>query len=81
MFKTAIIAIIAAVGSTGTARAQYYNYGTGSNSQSNSVSGYYRDNGTYVAPYQRTNPDSSTSNNYGARGNYNPNNGRYGSGY
>lgn len=47
--------------------------GTGSNSNSNSVGGYTRDNGTVVQPYQRTNPDSSRSNNYNAPGNYNPN--------
>jgi hypothetical protein len=52
------------------------NYGTGSNSNSNRVDGYTRSNGTYVQPYQRTNPNSSTTDNYGARGNYNPYSGR-----
>jgi len=29
-----------------------------------SVRGYYRSNGTYVAPHYRTSPDSSVYNNY-----------------
>ncbi|SRR6266511_3424511 len=29
-----------------------------------SVRGYYRKDGTYVQPYQRTNPDGDPSNNY-----------------
>ena len=29
------------------------------------VKGYTRSNGTYVAPYYRTRPDSSRTNNYG----------------
>jgi hypothetical protein len=37
-----------------------------------SVEGYYRRDGTYVQPHQRTNPD----NNYGFPGNVNPNTGR-----
>jgi hypothetical protein len=37
-----------------------------------SVEGYYRRDGTYVQPHQRTNPD----NKYGFPGNVNPNTGR-----
>jgi len=37
------------------------------------VRGYYRDDGTYVQPYQRTNPDRNPYNNYNFPGNYNPN--------
>tara|TARA_R110000822_G_C15317873_1_gene493393 strand:+ start:132 stop:392 length:261 start_codon:yes stop_codon:yes gene_type:complete len=48
-------------------------YGTGSNPNSNSVDGYTKNNGTYVQPHTRTNPDNSKSNNYGAPGNNNPN--------
>lgn len=33
-----------------------------------SVRGYYRSNGTYVAPHYRTSPDSSTSNNFSTNG-------------
>jgi len=35
--------------------------------------GYYRSNGTYVQPYQRTHPDGNPYNNYSFPGNYNPN--------
>lgn len=50
-------------------------FGTGSNPRSNSVDGYRRSDGTNVEPYQRTNPNSTRSDNYGTSGNYNPNNG------
>lgn len=39
------------------------------------VSGYYRSNGTYVAPHERTAPDGNPYNNYSYPGNYNPNTG------
>jgi hypothetical protein len=42
------------------------------------VSGYYRSNGTYVAPYCRTRPNSTTADNYSTRGNVNPYTGRPG---
>ena len=41
-----------------------------------SVDGYVRRDGTYVSPYQRTNPDRSPYNNYDYPGNFNPNTGR-----
>jgi len=40
------------------------------------VRGYYKQNGTYVQPYYRTNPDRNPYNNYSFPGNYNPNTGR-----
>src|SRR2546421_9142285 len=40
------------------------------------VDGYYRRDGTYVQPHQRTAPDSNPYNNYGYPGNYNPNTGQ-----
>jgi hypothetical protein len=40
-----------------------------------SVRGYYRRDGTYVQPHQRSNPDRSPYNNYNFPGNYNPNTG------
>lgn len=46
--------------------------GTGSNPSSTYVQPYTTQSGTYVQGHQRTMPDSSTSNNYGASGNYNP---------
>jgi hypothetical protein len=42
------------------------------------VNGYYRSNGTYVQPYQRTAPDSTLSNNYSTQGNINPYTGQAG---
>ena len=46
------------------------------------VNGYYRSNGTYVQPHQRTAPDGIRSNNYSYPGNYSPNNsGSRGSSY
>lgn len=36
------------------------------------VNGYYRQNGTYVQPYHRTNADNSVYNNYSTKGNTNP---------
>jgi hypothetical protein len=40
------------------------------------VDGYFRKDGTYVAPHQRTTPDSNPYNNYNFPGNYNPNRGQ-----
>lgn len=40
-----------------------------------SVKGYYRSNGTYVAPHYRSDPDGIKSNNFSYPGNYNPNTG------
>lgn len=37
------------------------------------VRGYYRKNGTYVQPHVRTAPNSTVTDNYSYRGNYNPN--------
>lgn len=42
------------------------------NADAVSVKGYYRSNGTYVAPYQRSAPDSNPYNNYSFPGNTNP---------
>lgn len=39
------------------------------------VQGYVKQDGTYVAPYSRTNPDKNPINNYNFPGNYNPNTG------
>ncbi len=52
------------------AHAQYY--GTGSNPNTHTNSGYTRSNGTYVAPYVSTNPNGTQRDNFGAAGNYNP---------
>lgn len=36
------------------------------------VDGYYRQDGTYVAPHYRSAPNSSPYDNYSSKGNYNP---------
>lgn len=42
------------------------------------VSGYYKKDGTYVQPHYRSDPDSSTNNNWSTRGNVNPHTGKSG---
>jgi len=42
------------------------------------VEGYIKQDGTYVAPYFRSTPDSSYNNNYGTQGNVNPYTGHQG---
>jgi hypothetical protein len=51
-----------------------FHVGTGSHN----VSGYVRRDGTYVAPHQATNADSSRANNWTTRGNTNPYTGQAG---
>jgi hypothetical protein len=69
-----VFGLVALVASTGFAAAQGY----GSNPNDHYVNGYTRNNGTYVEPHYQTNPNSSTYDNYGTRGNYNPHTGTYG---
>lgn len=45
---------------------------------SNNVRGHIRSDGTYVAPHYRTNPDSTTSNNWSTKPNVNPYTGQSG---
>lgn len=45
---------------------------------SHSVKGYYKRDGTYVAPSQATNPNSTKVDNYSSKGNYNPATGKAG---
>ena len=42
------------------------------------VNGYINKNGTYVAPYYRSSPNSTTLDNYSTRGNVNPYTGKVG---
>ncbi len=51
--------------------------GTGINAQTY-VKGYYRKNGTYVAPHYRSSPNSTKNDNYSTKGNYNPYTGKSG---
>ena len=43
------------------------------------VKGYYKSNGTYVAPHTRSSPNSTYKDNYSTEGNVNPYNGNRGS--
>lgn len=47
-------------------------YARGSSGGSVHVNGYYRSNGTYVAPHYRSAPDGDFSNNWSTKGNINP---------
>ena len=42
------------------------------------VRGYFRSDGTYVAPHYRSSPDRSRSNNFSSQGNVNPYTGQRG---
>jgi len=42
------------------------------------VRGYTKENGTYVAPHERTAPNNTDRDNYNTKGNYNPSNGQEG---
>jgi hypothetical protein len=55
-----LLSILVLIGLTASAYADQY------------VHGYYRQNGTYVQPYMRSSPDSSTLNNWSTQGNTNP---------
>jgi len=46
-----------------------------SQAKSSHVNGYFKKDGTYVAPHYRTAPDSNPYNNYSTPGNLNPNSG------
>jgi hypothetical protein len=45
---------------------------------SHSVSGHTTKSGTYVAPHQATNPNSTKADNYSSKGNVNPHTGKEG---
>lgn len=47
-------------------------------SSSNSVRGYSKKDGTYVAPHQRTNPNQTQKDNWSSKPNYNPYTGKEG---
>jgi hypothetical protein len=47
-------------------------------SEAGRVRGYVKKDGTYVAPHQRSNPNSTKTDNYGTKGNTNPYTGKEG---
>jgi hypothetical protein len=52
--------------------------GTGSTYSSKGVSGYTKKNGAYVAPHQRSTPDTNLNNNWSSKPNVNPYTGKQG---
>jgi hypothetical protein len=84
--KKTIIALAVLAASVSAASAQYGyrsnsyggGYGIGSNSSNHAVQGYVTQQGTYVQPHYQTNPNTTTLDNYGTRGNINPYNGHIG---
>lgn len=52
--------------------------GTGSKSNSNSVRGHIRKDGSYVPPHRRTSPDKNFNNNWSTKPNSNPYTGKEG---
>jgi hypothetical protein len=82
-----VIIVASAVGASaqlyGNSRSNSYGsgtsgFGTGSNPSSHSTQGYTTNSGTYVQPHYQTNPNNTQMDNYGTRGNFNPNTGAYG---
>ena len=82
-----ILTLLFIVGIAQMSFAQYYSYPTPSpkvmsvpsrslynqtNPNTTYQSGYFRDNGTYVQPHQKTMPNSTNWDNYSTQGNYNP---------
>lgn len=89
--KSILIAAIALSAMAGSANAQLYNsnrgssygssnnsYGTGSNPNSHYVSPYTQRDGSSSPGHYQTNPNNTTLDNYGTRGNYNPYSGQTG---
>lgn len=93
MFKATLLALVlislcvpsiaeAKGGSRSSGKSSSKSYkstpGTGSKSNSSSVRGYTKKNGTYVAPYKKSTPDKNARNNFSTRGNTNPYTGKRG---
>lgn len=84
--KKLFIAVVVVIGALGMAEARSHrsydswDTGSGSKAESEHVGGYTKDNGTYVAPYERTTRDNTLDNNYSTRGNENPWTGKTGTG-
>lgn len=72
------ILFAAAFAFVGSSSIHAQEYGYGSNPSGHYVQGYERSNGTYVQPHYQSNPNGTTYDNYGTRGNVNPYTGQYG---
>ncbi|MBF7694180.1 hypothetical protein [Acinetobacter pollinis] len=81
MKKILLVTILSVITTASFARGNgYSDYSSsyGSNSNSSTVSGYTRSNGTYVDSYQRTSPNNTQRDNYSSIGNTNPYTGKQG---
>jgi len=79
MFAVAVLGL--SVGLSAAARGGSHYHAPRSSYSSHStehVSGYVRKNGTYVAPYYRTAPNSTKLDNWSTKGNVNPYTGKPG---
>lgn len=56
-------------------------FGLGTAVAQTHVRGYYKSDGTYVAPHYRSNPNSTVRDNYSYKGNVNPYTGKTGTNY
>lgn len=79
-FGAVALSIALCVGATNEVAAKGSGgaHGTGSKSSSTQVRGHTTKSGHYVAPHRRTTPDKTQKNNYSAKGNVNPSNGKVG---
>lgn len=84
--KVALAAALLVAGSPALAQGYYGSrsssgsYGTGSNPSSHYVQPHVRSDGGMGGGYYRTNPNNTTLDNYGTRGNLNPYSGQTGRG-
>ena len=85
--KKIIVALVAMIATSTVSFGQSYNYNSrrnatysyGVNTNTATVSGYTRSNGTYVNGYTRTQRNSTNHDNYSTYGNHNPYTGTIGS--
>ena len=62
----------------GSGHSHTYSSGTGAKAEHTHVDGYTKKDGTYVAPHDRSTPDSTKNNNWSTKGNANPETGKLG---
>lgn len=72
--KFKLLAILALV----LALTQFSHAKKDASENTNSVRGYTKKDGTYVAPHQRTNPNGTQRDNWSSKPNYNPYTGKEG---
>lgn len=73
-----VVLMLLILGSVSGAYAYDFGYGTGSNPGNHYVNPYVTNYGTYMPGHYQTNPNRTDLDNYGTRGNFNPNTGSFG---